>query len=370
MYRTVFLLAYIISISYLLILLYIKKYYITKKNKVQERIYTQTFSFISNCFITILPILIQTTYLIAFFTTLTIMYLLNYFGSIYTKTQEAYNSYTNPFSNYTFIFVLVFMIVYMILSIYTTSPVYCMGTEEVLNTHVENNYTFIGLNNNVAAAWIAATGAVVATVTAPAAMKMKLLTGGSLGGLATLSICNQVAQPQNIKKMVETGFKEDTQNPLNMNFIQKSSIIPFDFDFFGMIKSFLSYFPSLKTILLERLPDECSDNFIMTYQTLFTQYNIMVLISLFTLFITVYLYTMIYLLNFVKMHKFYLLENYPNFLGKLANSRYIDYYITLLNLSLYLNFIVLGQCVYFMFVNYIPSNIGNITDIALQNSNM
>ena len=79
---------------------------------------------------------------------------------------------------------------------------------------------------------------------------------------------------------------------------------------------------------------------------------------------------MIYLRNFVKMQKFYLLENYPQFLGKLANSRYIDYYITLLNSSLYFHFMVLGQCIYFMYVNYIPSNIGNSTDIALQNRNM
>jgi hypothetical protein len=229
----------------------------------------------------------------------------------------------------------------------------------------------MGVNNNVAAAWIAATGAVIATVTAPPALKMKLLGGGSLGGLVALNIANKVSEPQNwvaFKKAVVEGFTSDTLNPLNQNNVKEASVIPFHF--IDLIKSLFSYFPSLKTILLERLPNESSENFLTTYQTLFTQYNLMVLISLFSLALIISLYTMIFFLNFIKTQKFYLLQNYPNFLGKLANSHYIDYYIILLTLCLYLNFLVLGQCLCFIFVNYIPSNIGNITDIALQNKNM
>lgn len=166
----------------------------------------------------------------------------------------------------------------------------------------------------------------------------------------------------------------NSQNPPGIN-IQKSSMIPFDLNLLEFLNSLFYYFPSLKTIILDRLPDECSENYLMTYQTLFTQYNIMVLIGLFVLFICVCLYTTIYVLNFIKIHKLYFIErsgtnNFLSFLGKLANSSFIDYSILFLNLSLYLNFIVLGQCLYFMYVNYIPSNIGNITDIALQSNNI
>ncbi|MBM4905310.1 hypothetical protein HYO34_21805 [Vibrio parahaemolyticus] len=284
------------------------------------------------------------------------------------STPPVFKFGTSNFFSYKFIFIIVFIVVYMILTMYTASPVYCMSTEEVPNITAENSSTFMGINNTVAAAWIAATGAVVATVTAPPAVKMKLLGGGSLGGLAALSLANKVSEPQNwaaFKKTVQTGFTGDTINPLNHNNVKELSVIPFHF--YDMMNYLFAYFPSLKTILLERLPDESSENFIMTYQTLFTQYNLMVLISLFSLAIIICLYTMIFFLNFIKTYKFYLLQNYPNFLGKLANSRYIDVYIIVLTLCLYLNFIVLGQCLYFMFVNYIPSNIGNITDIALQN---
>ena len=110
------------------------------------------------------------------------------------------------------------------LSIYTMNPVYCMDAEEVSKTHVENHSTFLGINNIVAATWIGATGAVVATAAAPIAVKMRLLTGGSLGGLATLSIVNQVTQPQNwvtVKKRIATGFKEGTSNSLNTNFFSE-----------------------------------------------------------------------------------------------------------------------------------------------------
>ena len=57
----------------------------------------------------------------------------------------------------------------------------------------------MGVNNNVAAAWIAATGAVIATVTAPPALKMKLLGGrvAPLGGLVALNLANKVSEPQN-----------------------------------------------------------------------------------------------------------------------------------------------------------------------------
>ena len=292
------------------------------------------------------------------------------------KMPDVSNSYTKNFPSYIFIYSVVFIVIYIFLTIYTGSPVYCMGEEEVPKTVAENSSTFMGINNNVAAAWIAATGAVVATFTAPPSVKMKLLGGGTVGGLAALHLANKASVPQNwvqMKAMVQTGFTghtEDTVNPLNMDSVKKQSMIPLVFDFFEMINSLFSYFPSLKTILLDRLPDECPENILITYQSLFTQYNIMVLISLFSLFIIVYLYTIIYCLMFLKMNKAYLLVNYPNSLGKVANSRYTDYYIILLTLSVYLNFIVIGQCLYFMFVNYIPSNIGNITDMALLNNNM
>lgn len=59
----------------------------------------------------------------------------------------------------------------MILSFYTASPLYCMGLEESSNAPLEGK---AGVSTPVATAWIAATGAVVATVTAPPAVKMKL----------------------------------------------------------------------------------------------------------------------------------------------------------------------------------------------------
>lgn len=82
------------------------------------------------------------------------------------STPKGFKFGTSNFFSYKFIFIIVFIVVYMILTMYTASPVYCMGTEEVPNITAENSYTFMGINNNVAAAWIAATGAVVATVTA------------------------------------------------------------------------------------------------------------------------------------------------------------------------------------------------------------
>lgn len=303
-----------------------------------------------------------------------ILYYFCYISDASKKKDKTSNSYTNTFSSYTFIFVLVFVIVYIILTIYIASPVYCMGLEQEPNTISDSSTTYLGINANVVASMIAGTSAVVATMSVPPAMKMKILAGGWAGGLASVYAIDQISQPQNwasVKVTLEKyGIKREAVNFTNMDHVQKSSVVPLDFDFYQTMNSLFYYFPSLKTILLERLPDQCFDNFLMTYQTLFTQYNIMVLICLFSLFIIVSQYTMIFLLIFISKQKVYLLEKYPTFLGKVANSRNIDLFINLLTLSLYLHFLVLGKCLYFMFVNYIPSNIGNITDIALQNSNI
>lgn len=205
----------------------------------------------------------------------------------------------------------------------------------------------MGVSTPVATAWIAATGAVVATVTAPPAVKMKLLGGGSLGGLGMLNLADRASNPQNwtrIKEWLQSGLTEDKSSSVGTTPTptKELSVFPFDFDFFGMMNSFFGYFPSLKTILLERLPDQCPENFIMTYQTLFTQYNVMVLISLVSLSISVCLFTVIYILNLLKIHKLYFLDNNYYYLGKLASSRYTDYYIGVLTLSLYLNFAALS----------------------------
>lgn len=271
----------------------------------------------------------------------------------------------------TFIFVLVFMIVYMVISSYIASPLYCMGLEETNNAQAEGKSTFMGIDVPVAAAWIAATGAVVATISAPGAVKMKLLGGGSVGGLAMLNMADRASHPQNwvrIKEALQSGLSEDKTGSVGANTTKELSVIPLDFDFFGMMNSFFGYFPSFKTIVLERLPDQCPENFLMTYQALFTQYNVMVLISLVSLSISVCLFTVIYILNLIKIHKQYFLDNNSFYLGKVASSRYTDYYLGVLTLSLYLNFAALGKCLYFMYLNYIPSDIGNITDIAIQNN--
>jgi hypothetical protein len=334
------------------------------------QIYYKIFSFISNCFVTIISILIKSTYLISFFSTFIILYIIYHSGFTYAdnhKTSKSYNYHTESAFSYTFIFFLVFIFVYMILSFYTASP---LGLEESSNAPLEGKATFIGVSTPVATAWIAATGAVVATVTAPPAVKMKLLGGGSLGGLGMLNLADRASNPQNwtrIKEWLQSGLTEDKSSSVGTTPTKELSVFPFDFDFFGMMNSFFGYFPSLKTILLERLPDQCPENFIMTYQTLFTQYNVMVLISLVSLSISVCLFTVIYILNLLKIHKLYFLDNNYYYLGKLASSRYTDYYIGVLTLSLYLNFAALGKCLYFMYLNYIPCDIGNITDIAIQN---
>ena len=84
------------------------------------------------------------------------------------STPKAVKFRTSNSPNYTFIYIIVFIVIYILLTIYAQSPVYCIGPEEVPNTTAENSSssTFMGVNNNVAAAWIAATGAVIATVTA------------------------------------------------------------------------------------------------------------------------------------------------------------------------------------------------------------
>lgn len=46
------------------------------------------------------------------------------------------------------------MLLYIFLSIGTTSPVYCMGTEDVPKTLAGNSSTFMSFSSNVAAAWI------------------------------------------------------------------------------------------------------------------------------------------------------------------------------------------------------------------------
>ena len=300
------------------------------------------------------------------------MYIIYHSGFTYAdnnKTSKSHDYRTESAFSYTFLFFLVFMIVYMILSFYTTSPLYCMGLEAGANVPAEGKHTFIGVDTPVAAAWVAATGAVVATITAPPAVKMKFLGGCSVGGLAMLNMADKASNPRvRIKGALQSGLTENKTSSVETTRTQELSVTPFDFDFFGMMNSLFGYFPNLKTIVLERLPDQCPENFLMTYQTLFTQYNVMVLISLVSLSISVCLFTVIYILNLLKIHKLYFLENNYYFLGKLASSHYTDYYIGLLVLSLYLNFAVLGKCLYFMYVNYIPCDIGNITDIAIQNN--
>lgn len=303
------------------------------------------------------------------------MYIVYHSGFTYAdndNTSKSYFRHTKSVFSYTFIFILVFRIVYMILIIYSASPLYCMGQEESNNTPLEGKSTFMGINATVAGSWLVATGAVVATITALPAVKMKLLREGTLGGLAMLNLADRATNRQNwsrVKEELQSAFTENKSSYVDTinTKVRQLSVNPFDFDFSIFMSSLFGYFPSLKNIVIERLPDQCPENFIMTYQTLFTQYNIMVLISLVSLSISVCLFTMIYILNLIKMHKLYFLENNYYFLGKLASSIYTHYYIGLLTLSLYLNFVVLTKCLYFMYVNYIPCDIGNITDIAIQN---
>lgn len=82
---------------------------------------------------------------------------------------------------------------------------------------------------------------------------MKLLGVGTLGGLGVLYITD-LATRGPFKKMVVTGLTGNTKKFSKYKF--SSKILPFDFDPFGMINSFFPYFPSLKPLLLERLPDE------------------------------------------------------------------------------------------------------------------
>lgn len=96
---------------------------------------------------------------IVIFTTLTTLFLFYYFGSIYkeeTKGKDMvyYSTIFSSFS-YTFLFLIMFILIYSIITIYTGNPILCM--EEVPTNDVSANSNFLGLNNNVAAAWIAAT---------------------------------------------------------------------------------------------------------------------------------------------------------------------------------------------------------------------
>lgn len=325
----------------------------------------------------------KSTYIISIFAALIIMYVLydsRFINTDSDNTSKSYSCYIGQSKafNPAFVFVLVFVIVYVIASIYMANPVYCAGPEDANNSQTNDSGYFMGVPNTIAAAWIGGTAAVTASLTTvPAAAKVIGYPIGAIGGLKGLAAANQVSKTNDwsfVKKGLKAGnLPKDYPNPLlDSDSVKQSSVIPFDFDLFvapaHMMNFLFNYFPSLKTIVLDRLPDECPENYLMTYQTLFTQYNVMVLIGLFSLFISVYLFTMIHILNLIKTHKDYFLKNNFTYLGKLASSRFIDYLIISTTFSLYLGFASLGNCLYFMYLNYIPSEIGNITDIAIQNN--
>lgn len=247
----------------------------------------------------------------------------------------------------------------------TPTPVAASGSSD----------TFLGLPSGlVSSTIIAFTGLAATTGASSYVAKVKMGAGGSAVGIGGLVAMDQISKNTDwpsIKNRIQNHFSPSSSpfpGPA-MEDVKKSSVLsmPFEMNSNSFLHWFTETFPTFTSILLERLPDKCGENFITTYQTLFTQYNIIVLLSL--IFVTTIAFNLAVdlLQSLMKKAKPYLLLHYPNSLGKFVNSTYFRYIEIATKASIIFNVLALYYAMNFLYSNPIPSNIGNITDVAIQN---
>jgi hypothetical protein len=122
----------------------------------------------------------------------------------------------------------------------------------------------------------------------------------------------------------------------------------------------------VRDILGPRVPPYGSD--LGDYTILFTQYNFLVCLMIVTVII---IYVSIFFIVFGKtMQKYqdFLVLRFPKTLGKVATSNWINIIIASNSLAIAISSLIFLHCLQFMFVNYIPGEIGPLIDAAVQST--
>lgn len=248
-------------------------------------------------------------------------------------------------------------------------PILCSENNPTSSTTSD---TFLGINPNLAGATIAGVSGVVATISLPPVAKMKVLATSNAVALGTIAVINQAGKVKDwtvLKKNIFTSLTNTDTPVSDVTLSKKSSVLPLDFDisYTSILRWFADTFPDFITSILDRMPDECTENTLQTYQTLFTLYNLFIFLSLILVVVVICLLVLITILSVMKSNQSYLLSNYPRSLGKFCSSRFFTFLVIWTKFSIILNIIALLQAIYFLYSKPIPSTIGNITDVAIQN---
>lgn len=267
------------------------------------------------------------------------------------------------------IFITVFTLDY--LGLLAMEPILCAEASSTSSSS-ESSEKFIGVHHNIIASTILAVSGVVGTLPLAPAVKMKVLAASNIVGVGGIVAVNKVASITDWKA-VRAAFENSsssasssTSNSFSVS-ASKASILPFEMNYNSFLHWFTETFPVFTSTILQRLPEDCGENFTITYQTLFTQYNIMVLLAMIFLSCIIGILLTITLLSVIENSKAYLLLRFPKSLGKFSNSHSFQYVVLICKIGLMLNIAALYQAIYFIYSNPIPSNIGNLTDLAIQN---
>jgi hypothetical protein len=213
---------------------------------------------------------------------------------------------------------------------------------------------------------LAAGAKVAASVTGGPRTKVRVALGTAVGGALLMNAVNKNVSEVNTFEVAKRLGKEKRlpsarpSSPTD-NFFINSPIEQNESSF-----NLLSHLPNwIKDDIAARVP--LTDyNATGEYNVLFMKYNLFVYIMIICVFAIFFGLALNWLLNTIKNNNEFMNKYFPKTLGRLSSSSSLKLIIVVNQVGVLYIFLAIVKCIVFMYLNYIPSDLGTICDIAIK----